>query len=98
MRDVEEILCRLKKSKFRGKFKLSDKDIQYINDRGLEVIAEHARDFVTKRLAPAQPKNDGRQTPVKGYPVFIAQHATAMCIGAVEAALKNGIKYPKAKR
>lgn len=32
-----------------------------------------------KRLAPANPKQDGKQTPMKGHPVFLAQHATATC-------------------
>ncbi|HFE7615161.1 TPA: DUF4186 family protein [Salmonella enterica subsp. enterica serovar Newport] len=32
-----------------------------------------------KRLAPAHPANDGKQTPMRGHPVFIAQHATATC-------------------
>lgn len=31
-----------------------------------------------KRLA-VKPLNDGHQTPYKGHPVFIAQHATATC-------------------
>ena len=31
------------------------------------------------RLAPAFIPNDGRQTPMRGHPVFIAQHATACC-------------------
>jgi hypothetical protein len=35
--------------------------------------------MVHERLAPAHPKNDGRQTPMRGHPVFIAQHATATC-------------------
>ena len=45
-------------------------------------------DFMTKdewykqlfeREAPAFIPNDGKQTPTKGHPVFIAQHATATC-------------------
>jgi len=34
-------------------------------------------DFITTRLTPPDPKNDGKQTPMRGHPVFIAQHATA---------------------
>jgi len=44
-----------------------------------EKIESHARDFIIKRVAPYQPKNDGKQTPFKGHPVFKAQHATAIC-------------------
>ena len=43
------------------------------------MFEEHARRFVAERLAPADPANDGRQTPFHGHPVFIAQHATATC-------------------
>lgn len=76
---IEEILDKLGKSKFRSKFHLKEKDIQYIKEKGLDTIEEHARDFVQKRLAPATILNDGKQTPMKGHPVFISQHATATC-------------------
>ena len=36
-------------------------------------------DFIAKREALAYIANDGKQTPMKGHPVFIAQHATATC-------------------
>lgn len=72
-------LNKLQKSKFRSKFYLKDSDKRYIEEKGIEVIRNHAKDFVIKRLAPAMPKNDGKQTPMKGHPVFIAQHATATC-------------------
>jgi hypothetical protein len=39
----------------------------------------HARDLIARRLAPAEPRNDGKQTPYRGHPVFVAQHATATC-------------------
>lgn len=42
-------------------------------------MLEHAADFIEKRLAPAFPRNDGKQTPMRHHPVFIAQHATATC-------------------
>jgi len=74
-----EILERLSKSKFRSSFKLKQKDIDYINQKGLETIKKHAQDFISKRVAPAYVANDGKQTPMRGHPVFIAQHATATC-------------------
>ena len=58
---------------------LKQKDIDYINEKGLDVIRLHAQDFIAKREAPAFIPNDGKQTPTKGHPVFIAQHATATC-------------------
>jgi len=47
--------------------------------RGCRSSLEHARDFIDKRLAAAEPVNDGKQTPFRGRPVFVAQHATATC-------------------
>ena len=70
---------KLKLSKFRSNFKLKDKDIEYINKVGLQKIEEHAYDFISKRLSDEYPNNDGKQTPMRGHPVFIAQHACACC-------------------
>lgn len=76
---MQQLFQRLKKSKFRSKFNLTLKDIEYIDKKGLNTISSHARDFVNNRLAPAVIPNDGKQTPMRGHPVFIAQHATATC-------------------
>lgn len=75
----DDIFARLAKSDFRSKFKLKEKEFKYIEEKGLDVIRSHAADFIAKRIAPANIKNDGKQTPMKGHPVFIAQHATATC-------------------
>ena len=74
-----DIFSKLASSKFRQSFSLKTKDREYIKQKGLDVIRSHAYDFITKRLAPAEIPNDGKQTPWKGHPVFIAQHATATC-------------------
>ena len=74
-----QMLVRLSRSNFRSRFHLKAQDKQYIHEKGWNTIADHAADFVSKRLAPAEPKNDGKQTPMRGHPVFIAQHATACC-------------------
>ena len=55
------------------------RDKEYIAEKGLATIRKHAEDFVAKRLAPAVIPNDGKQTPMRGHPVFIAQHATGCC-------------------
>lgn len=77
--NLEQLFSRLSKSKFRGSFKLGKKERKYLQDKEVSVIEQHARNFVVERLAPALPKNDGKQTPMKNHPVFIAQHATATC-------------------
>lgn len=77
--DLTELFDRLAKSSFRSRFHLSQKDRGYISQKGLSTIRSHARDFVAKRLAPAVIPNDGKQTPMRGHPVFLAQHATGCC-------------------
>lgn len=76
---IEDTLKNLQHSRFRSSFSLKERDILYIKQKGLEKIKEHAYDFIKKRLALFPTKNDGKQTPMKGHPVFIAQHATATC-------------------
>lgn len=76
---MSDIFERLAQSPFRSQFHLTDKDRAYIAQKTMPVIAEHAADFIAKRLAPADIPNDGKQTPMRGHPVFIAQHATATC-------------------
>lgn len=75
----KQLFERLAVSKFRSSFHLKENDFAYIEKKGLAVIEDHARDFIAKRETPAWIPNDGKQTPMKGHPVFIAQHATATC-------------------
>ena len=77
--DITKLFEKLSKYNFRSRFHLSTKDKEYIAAKGLATICKHAEDFVAKRLAPAVIPNDGRQTPMRGHPVFVAQHATATC-------------------
>ena len=79
MKKISLVMESLSKSKFRSSFHLKEKDLIYIREKGLDKIKSHAYDFINKRLAPAVIINDGAQTPMKGHPVFIAQHATATC-------------------
>ncbi len=75
----QDLFERLRRSDFRSRFHLSEQDRKYIEEKGLETIRSHAADFTEKRLAPENPEHDGKQTPMRGHPVFIAQHATACC-------------------
>jgi hypothetical protein len=76
---MQDLFTSLAKSGFRSRFRLKGKEKKYLEDKGLEVILNHGREFVRSRLAPARIPNDGRQTPMKNHPFFIAQHATATC-------------------
>ena len=89
---IEETLARLKKSDFRAKFHLTAKDKQYVAEKGVEVIRAHAEDFVKNRLAPSSIPNDGKQTPMRGHPVFVAQHACACCC---RGCLEKWYRVPK---
>jgi len=79
MRDPDELFAALARSRFRAGFRLGAKDRAYLRAKGMEAVLGHAADFVERRLAPAEPVNDGKQTPWRGHPVFVAQHATATC-------------------
>jgi len=87
------ILTKLKNSKFRGSFKLSEKDREIAREKGIETMKKHAVEILEKRIK-IMPKNDRHQTPYKGYPVFIAQHATATCC---RNCLEKWYKIPKDK-
>lgn len=79
MQTIDEALEKLNKSTFRSSFHLTKKEKEYVEQKGLNTIKLHAQDFVKSRLAPAVIPNDGKQTPMRGHPVFKAQHATACC-------------------
>ncbi|HON93469.1 MAG TPA: DUF4186 domain-containing protein [Sedimentisphaerales bacterium] len=93
-RSLDELFEALKRSPFRSRFKLGNRERAYLQEKGLETVLEHARDFVVKRLAPAKIANDGKQTPLRNHPVFIAQHATATCC---RGCLEKWHKIPKGR-
>ena len=82
MRELSALFAALSQSAFRKKFHLQGKDLEYLQNKGLATVISHADDFISKRLAPALPEKDGKQTPFRGHPVFVAQHATACCCRA----------------
>ena len=79
MRSLDEIFERLAGSPFRRRFRLGAAERSYMAVKGRETILAHGRDYVDRRLAPAEPVKYGKQTPMRGHPIFIAQHATATC-------------------
>ena len=79
MRDLDDLFAALSRSRFRSSFQLRGRDLAYLQSKGLPTVLSHAEDFIAKRLAPAVIPNDGKQTPFRGHPVFVAQHATACC-------------------
>ena len=103
---MNDIFDKLSKSKFRSSFKLKDKDKEYIKSKGIDTIEKHAYDFIESRVSGDNILNDGKQTPMRGHPVFVAQHATATCcrsclekwhsIGKNRALTEKEKKYIKA--
>ena len=76
---INDKLNSLNKSKFRSSFHLRKYMVDYINKNGLDKIREDAYYFIRNRISDTTNIIDGKQTPMKNHPVFIAQHATATC-------------------
>ena len=101
MASINEALDRLERSAFRSSFHLSERDRAYVQRVGMDTVRRHCADFIRTRLAPAEPPNDGRQTPMRGHPVFLAQHACACCCrGCMEKWWKvpKGTPIPPARQ
>ena len=82
---IQDTLARLGHSLFRAGFSLSANDRAYARAKGRDTIDRHAHEMLAKRVGPAHPLKDGKQTPYRGHPVFTAQHATATCCrGCIE--------------
>ena len=79
MRDLDTVFDALAKSAFRRRFALGVREGKYLREKGIDTVLAQAHELIGKRLAPQAPLNDGKQTPFRGHPVFIAQHATATC-------------------
>ncbi|NSC25476.1 DUF4186 domain-containing protein [Streptomyces albus subsp. chlorinus] len=79
MDDLDARLQRIGQQDFRAKFRLRGRDRAVVDLRGIATVRRHAEELIKRRLAPAEPYKDGRQTPYRGHPVFVAQHATATC-------------------
>jgi hypothetical protein len=79
MRDVDQLFAALSKSSFRQRFRLGRIETLYLSQHGLELVLKQGRSFIDQRLAPAHIPNDGKQTPFRNHPIFVAQHATATC-------------------
>lgn len=76
---IDRTLDALSRQPFRAKFRLRGPDRATAGTGGPVTVRRHARELIDQRLAPARPRNDGKQTPYRGHPVFVAQHATATC-------------------
>ena len=92
---LDDKLDALARQPFRVRFHLRGGDRATAQLRGPATMRLHARDLIARRLAPAEPRNDGRQTPFRGHPVFVAQHATATCC---RSCLERWHQIPKGRK
>jgi hypothetical protein len=77
--DLDEVFDRLARYSFRRRFCLRAAEKDYLERKGLDTVMSHGEEFIEERLAPAEPSNDGKQTPMRNHPIFVAQHATGTC-------------------
>ena len=91
---LDDKLDALARQPFRARFHLRGRDRATAQLRGPATMRLHARDLIARRLAPAEPRNDGKQTPYRGHPVFVAQHATATCC---RSCLEKSYQIPKGR-
>lgn len=76
---INKKLKILGNSKFRSSFHLRKYMRDYIKKKDWSKIELDCNYFIEKNIAKYPIPNDGKQTPMKNHPVFIAQHATATC-------------------
>jgi hypothetical protein len=76
---LDERIDAIGRHPFRARFHLRGRERALVQLRGMSAIRAHAAELFAARVAPAQPRKDGSQTPYRGHPVFVAQHATATC-------------------
>jgi predicted Fe-S protein YdhL (DUF1289 family) len=89
---IDRRLDELARQRFRSKFHLRGRERALVELRGQETIRKQAAELIAKRVAPAEPFKDGKQTPYRGHPVFVAQHATATCC---RSCLRRAHEIPK---
>ena len=77
--EIDDRIDRASARPFGRRFHLRGRERATAELRGPQTMRAHAAEIIAERLAPAEPTNDGRQTPLRNHPVFVAQHATATC-------------------
>jgi len=78
MQRVQLRLDLIARHPFRAKFHLHGRERVTAELSDPATMRLHAYDLVAKRLAPAEPAKDGRQTPYRGHPVFVEASVVAL--------------------
>lgn len=79
MIDIQSVLAAVAASEYRRRYTLSTTEKSQLRIAGLAKLMKQAEEIIEKQIAPERPVNDGTQTPKKGHPIHVAQHATATC-------------------
>ena len=74
-----ELLRRLRASSKHRRVHLGPREYALAERKGIETLKAEARKIVLTRISELRGVSDGRQTPMRGHPVFLAQHATGIC-------------------
>jgi hypothetical protein len=69
---ITTVLTALKKSKFRSRLKLTEKDRLYILIPGALIPFASTPSISSPPDWRRRYSNDGKQTPMRGHPIFIA--------------------------
>lgn len=78
-KDLDPLFQNLANSAFRSRFKLDQKERQYLVQAGVNKVLEEAKGFLATYLTNPDLANEGKQPPFRGHPAHVAQHATAFC-------------------
>lgn len=76
--DLTNLFERLAKSDFRSRLSVQARQ-GVCNGKGIADDTKTRRGLCGKKTCSAVIPNDGKQTPMRGHPVFLAQHATGCC-------------------
>jgi predicted Fe-S protein YdhL (DUF1289 family) len=78
MEKMDYLFARLQRSTFARASILAAKSGSTVSRKGRRPSTSTRR-ILLPAVWRQQIANDGKQTPMRGHPVFIAQHATATC-------------------
>ena len=87
----EELQRRLKTSPFRSRFKLGERELAYLAEKGGRTIGKQAEKFIVERLSPAAPGTTGNRLPCAD---ILSSSLNTPPLSAAVPARKNGMAFP----
>jgi hypothetical protein len=96
--EIDDRIDRASARPFGRRFHLRGRERATAELRGPRTMRAHAAEITAERLAPAEPRNDGRQTPYRNHPVFVAGTPGAHPHAENEGAPRSWRQQPGARR